>query len=716
MMAYQCSTCCNIIDELVWSQFCGNCKSCFPRILPFNHLASDDFDLAILQFKTDDKINIDRLKNLKFNPFTYNNSFANSDDLDPDKNYYHKSYNTSEYYLLDQFVEKFKVKNSKNTFSCFHQNARSFGKNFDSIIDFINILQYQFHVIGFSETWLDDNSPDFCIKDYSCVKKDRQEKTGGGVALYVHNSLNFCVRNDIKLQNSTCDCLFVEIPRTQGKNIIVGTIYKPPTFKVDEFVTDFENILVNINKENKISYVMGDFNIDLLKYCRHNPTKNFVNSLFSNSHLPLINRPTRITSTTATLIDNIISNSIDGKTESGILFNDISDHLSVFQISSIDAGGVSEFKRNYSGFRRITPENIQSFKLDLEHANWNFTSMDDPNEAFDNFQSKFLKLYENSFPLQKAKSRKKLKSWMTDGVINSIKHKNKLYKKYLNNPTPNNFCAYKLFRNKLNTIIKVSKAKFYNDKFEKAKNNAKNTWNVINSLLNKKKCTDAPSKFKIEGNPTSNSRVIANAFNNYFTQVGPSLNRNIPHTNIQYEAYLRDPNEHSLFLNPITESEICDIVSKFKNKSPGIDDIKPSLIKSVITYISDPLCHIFNLSLTTGIFPKKLKVAKVTPVFKNGDPAELGNYRPISVLSCLSKILEKLVFNRTMNFLQKYNILTDNQYGFRSNYSTSLALLDFADKIIKGFEDNVYSIGIFLDLSKAFDTINHNIFLDNLSY
>ena len=130
--------------------------------------------------------------------------------------------------------------------------------------------------------------------------------------------------------------------------------------------------------------------------------------------------------------------------------------------------------------------------------------------------------------------------------------------------------------------------------------------------------------------------------------------------------------------------------------------------------ISVPLSCIFNLSLCEGVFPDKLKVAKVYPVFKKGNKSDMNNYRPISVLSVFSKILERIVYKRVYSFLEKNNILYGSQFGFCKGLSTSMALLEFLNKIVDAFEKDSFVMGIFIDLSKAFDTINHEIILTKL--
>ena len=172
-----------------------------------------------------------------------------------------------------------------------------------------------------------------------------------------------------------------------------------------------------------------------------------------------------------------------------------------------------------------------------------------------------------------------------------------------------------------------------------------------------------------------------------------------------------------MFLAPITENELeNEIKSMDSSKSPGYDNISNKILKLTAKEISKPLTHIFNLTFQNGDIPEKLKLAIVTPIFKAGENNKYENYRPISVLSCFSKLLEKLMYKRLIDFIDKNQILSKHQYGFRKNRSTELAIIELVDKIAKGIDQGKYTLGIFLDLSKAFDTINHKILIKKLEH
>jgi hypothetical protein len=212
---------------------------------------------------------------------------------------------------------------------------------------------------------------------------------------------------------------------------------------------------------------------------------------------------------------------------------------------------------------------------------------------------------------------------------------------------------------------------------------------------------------------------IANKFNEFFINIAPNLANKIPPmpAGASITDPMPNPNPQSIFIEPCTENEIMNITNSLKNsKGIGLDGYSVKVVKSIINSIAHPLCKIFNQSFQTGIFPDKLKHARVTPIFKSDDKLLVGNYRPVSVLPVFSKILEKLMHKRLMSFIKKHNIiLCENQYGFREEHSTYMALLNLIDHISQEMDKKNYSIGIFLDLSKAFDTIDHTILLKKLN-
>ena len=311
---------------------------------------------------------------------------------------------------------------------------------------------------------------------------------------------------------------------------------------------------------------------------------------------------------------------------------------------------------------------------------------------------------------------------MTQGISKSIEIKNKLYKKYLKNPSVKSETTYKKYKNKLKHLIKITKKDYFESQFIKYKNNGKMTWLTINRILNRnnKKKEGLPDTFR-ENNSNVNYSdpiEIANKFNEYFVNVGPNLAKGIQQNDtIPFENYLKGNYRESMFTEPVTEYEILTEIDNLNvTKSAGHDNISAKMVKAIKQEICKPLAHIFNLTFETGLIPNTLKIALVTPIFKANEKCLFENYRPISVLTCFSKLLEKIMYKRLISYIEKQNILSKHQYGFKKDRSTEHAIIELTDKISKAIDEGKYTIGIFLDLSKAFDTVNHEILLKKLEH
>lgn len=707
--------------------FCSYCNS---SIFPFYHL--DVYELAQLAFNSNtaclcsQKISKLRLDSLPcFEVMSSINSNPNLADVDVDN---HIPIVTNfDYYSVHDFHSNNLIHSSMadNSFSALHLNIRSLAANYDSLCQLLNDLNYPFSIIGLSETRIKhDWEPIFntSLNDYKFLSQPTLSNAGG-VGFFIKENIPFVKRSDLCLSEVEYESLWVEIEMPHQHNIICGLLYRHPNSKLDKLTEFLYKTIDKINKEKKYCILMGDFNIDLLKYDSHTDTEDFINTLGSFSFQPHILKPTRITNHSATLIDNIYFNSLEHQAVSGSILSDISDHLPIFLIINrlkVTMNKLPIYKRDYSKFDK------EALISDLDAINWHEVlssnnDIIDVNTLFQSFYSKVNNCINRHAPIRKL-SRKETKHmckpWITPGIKTSIKIKNKLYKKYLKSRSIYDFTKYKYYRNKISQLLRTSKQDYYQKYFQINNKNMKNIWCGIKELINlKSRGSNPPSKISIGNTTIKDPKAIAIAFNQHFSNIGRKLADSIPTTDIKPEDFLGPQQPNSFYLFPVTSTEIEDIISTLtSSKATGPFSIPTNLLKMLKSYLSIPLKIIFNISFSIGCVPDQLKVATVIPVHKKDSTSCMNNYRPISLLSIFNKIMEKLMYNRLVSFIDKYSILYDKQFGFREKHSTVQAILLITDQIRNAIENGLYSCGIFLDFSKAFDTVNHSILIKKLEH
>ena len=273
--------------------------------------------------------------------------------------------------------------------------------------------------------------------------------------------------------------------------------------------------------------------------------------------------------------------------------------------------------------------------------------------AYSKFHEAISLKYNACFPYRKiSKIYYKNKRWLLSTALKkSIKIKNKLYVKSTRSRNSEKVSHYKKYRNKLNQLIRSAERKHFHDVLLEHKSNLKKSWQVIKTVINKKKYTPVNTKFKVNGATTNNGNVIPNKFNSFFVNVGTVLAKSISPTDKNAVDYIQQDMISNLYFDPVTEQDIYIIIGTFKDSAAGWDDLKSTMIKHIKESITTPLVHICNRSYETGIFPSELKIANVVPIYKSGDEMVFSNYRLISILPVFSKLLERLVYNRLISHI-----------------------------------------------------------------
>ena len=578
-------------------------------------------------------------------------------------------------------------------------------------------------VIGVTESKLDATVLDgeVNIDGYEVIRSDRN-RHGGGVACYVRNDISFNVRRDFsdEIENIVFDIL---LPKT--KPILVGFLYRPPD--QSKFLDKLSTAISRSNTfDNQEVYILGDLNINLINKQKHirNGIKRYKEFCSLYGLEQLISTPTRVTMNSSSILDHILTNSTDRVSQSGVIDTGLSDHQLIYCTRKIT-------RTKFNSHKNITIRSLKNYSQDvyLEELNKinfpDYSKFTDINDAYSDFIGKVSLTIDKIAPMKEIRIKNSSKEWFDEEILEEIEKRDKLLAKFKKSRQPSDSQNYKIARNKVQGMIKKKQKNFIAEKLNQNIGKPKELWKSLKSLgLPSKQQSSSTICLEKDGILSFDHKANAEIFKDFYSNLASDLVKKLPNPPNKFgtgtvREYYKNLNleEKSFAFEPTTHAVVLKLLEDLNpSKSAGLDNIAGKFLKEGASILASPLTDLCNLSISLSSFPDECKVAKLKPLYKKETKTKPKNYRPISLLPLISKIIEKIIHNQTQSFLDENKILYTYQSGFRKHYSTDTCLSYLTDRLRNGFEKGLLTGMILIDLQKAFDTIDHSILLEKMKY
>ena len=597
-----------------------------------------------------------------------------------------------------------------NKFSVVCINVRSIVNKFSSLVTYLSQIKGKFTFIILVETWLKPELDyGFEIDGYHSESLYRPVRRGGGIKIYYLQELQVSVVAELTQQWDFCESIFIKSKLPSLGYLTLGAIYRPP----QQSKNDFVNFL-----NNKISYLSdsrciltGDFNLNLFNEDSCDFVRDYVDVMTSYGFTNDVKSATYVSNSMSSCLDHLWHNfSVDSC--SYILEPNISDHFAICTIldRNFELNPV-KFK-----FRDYSERNFLSFqeRIDFEFGTFNSEAYHDANSHAEYLNQFLYKIMNKYFPKKtKILTSKRLRApWMSGDIVRCVRKKHDWLKMLrLRQIAPQ---SYNDYSSALRIVLKLAEEEYHSRKLKSLKKNPKSHWKTINKLLNRgnHKLSQNCSEFEIDGNLVSDPHIISKKFNSHFINHPKNINQSILGSQGSYlESIPR--NSTNMYFSLSTPSEVYEVIMN-SSKNGSIGDVSNKFLKMCVPFVSPLTSDLFNSCIREGIFPDCLKCAKITPIFKKGQKNQIVNYRPISVLPNIGKILESLASVRLKTFFTRHDLLYDNQFGFRTGKNTEMAALKLIERALPALENKQYAICVFLDFAACFDTVDRNILLSKL--